>query len=91
MILPRAVKVASLILWFFVLTPSAVMAQNQQVPSAAPPSQPAVGNGRVPGNFLLLADPVQDNGPAVAGRSQDNGHRAAGPAQRSDLPTGEAD
>jgi len=39
MILPRAVKVASLILWFFVLTPSAVMAQNQQAPSAAPPSQ----------------------------------------------------
>jgi hypothetical protein len=39
MILPRSVKVASLILWFFVLTPSAVMAQNQQAPSAVPPSQ----------------------------------------------------
>src|SRR6516164_9733080 len=39
MVLRRAVKVASLILWFFVLTPSAVMAQNQQAPSAAPPSQ----------------------------------------------------
>jgi hypothetical protein len=38
-----------------------------------------------------VADPVQDNGPAVAGRSRDNGHRAAGPGRRSDLPTGEAD
>jgi hypothetical protein len=41
MILPRAVKATSLILWFFVLTPSAVIAQNQQAPSAAPPSQSA--------------------------------------------------
>ena len=59
------------------------------------------GNGRVSGSFLL-ADPVQDNGPAAAnGRVQgnfllgadpvpDSGRRAAGQGQRSDLPTGEA-
>src|SRR6516165_714069 len=41
MISPQAVKATSLILWFFVLTPSAVMAQDQQAPSAAPPSQSA--------------------------------------------------
>jgi Protein of unknown function (DUF3300) len=38
MIFARAVKVASLSLWLFVLTPSA-MAQDQQAPNVAPPSQ----------------------------------------------------
>jgi hypothetical protein len=32
-------KAASVILYFFVLTPLTVMAQNQEAPSAAPPSQ----------------------------------------------------
>src|SRR5262252_4956186 len=39
MILPRALNAALLFLWFFVLSPVTVMAQNQQAPSAAPPSQ----------------------------------------------------
>ena len=51
---------------------------------------PAAANGQVQANFLLAADPVQDNGPALAGLSQDNGRRAAGPGQRSDPPAGEA-
>jgi hypothetical protein len=56
MILPRAVKATSLILWFFVLTPSAVMAQNQQAPGAAPPSQSAP----------TAASPAQPGPPAAS-------------------------
>jgi hypothetical protein len=41
MVLPWALKAASLSLWFFVLTPLTVMAQAQQVPGAALPSQSA--------------------------------------------------
>ena len=62
---------------------------------------PAPDNGRVQGNFPLVADPVQGNGPAANGRVRgnfllvadpvpDSGRRAAGQGQRSDLPTGEA-
>ena len=78
------------------LTGNTVLADPEQVYG------PVVGNGRVSDNFLLGADPVRDNGPAVAGRArgnfllvadpvQDSGRRAAGPGQRSVLPTGEAD
>src|SRR6478735_5502852 len=38
MVLPRAVKFASLILWLSLLAPAA-MAQDKQVPDVAPPSQ----------------------------------------------------
>ena len=57
---------------------------------------PAPANGRVQGNFLLVADPVQGNGRVrgnfllVADPVPDSGRRAAGQGQRSDLPTGEA-
>ena len=52
---------------------------------------PVPANGHVQANFPPEADPVRDNGPALAGLAQDNGRRAAGRGQRSDLPAGEAD
>jgi hypothetical protein len=49
------------------------------VADPVPGSAPESDNGRVPGNYLLVADPVPDSG-----------RRAAGPRLRSDLPKGEA-